>query len=526
MTASWPRLLFLLAAAASAAGAPLDIGSRLELFVDRVMADRLEGGAELRLHAPQPREVVFVFDRPWEGNTSGYPSVFRDGDRFRLYYKGWHRVFGPGGVNLTPHELVCCYAESDDGIRWRRPELGLVDFQSSRANNILLTTGQYPQVDAGHTAVFRDDNPAAAPEARYKAFLRYGRERKEPPAAGRPARGLVPFQSPDGIHWTPLTLEPVITDGWFDSQNLAFWDPVRREYRAYWRYFASGRAEAPTEGIRSVRTATSLDFRHWSAPQDLAYFESPPEELYLNQILPYARAPHLFIGLPTRYLDRGWSDSLRALPEAEHRQWRANANRRLGTALTEGLLMASRDGVNFRRWPEAFLRPGPERPGTWNYGQHEVAWQVVQTKSELAGAPDELSLYSLEGVWTGDDCVLRRYTLRLDGFVSVAAPMSGGEVTTPLLRFTGDRLQLNFSTSAAGDIRVEIQDEEGRALPGFGLADCPPVFGDAIDRVVTWTSGIDVSAVSGRPVRLRFVLRDADLYAFQFQPRAGGDRAP
>jgi hypothetical protein len=91
-------------------------------------------------------------------------------------------------------------------------------------------------------------------------------------------------------------------------------------------------------------------------------------------------------------------------------------------------------------------------------------------------------------------------------------------VTRPL-KFTGDRLELNFSTSAAGGIRVEIQDADGKPLPGFSLDDCAEVFGDEIDRTVEWKTGSDVSTLSGKAVRLRFVLKDADLYALKFSSK-------
>ncbi len=172
------------------------------------------------------------------------------------------------------------------------------------------------------------------------------------------------------------------------------------------------------------------------------------------------------------------------------------------------------------RWAEAFLRPGPERPGTWHYGHQYIAWHVVETRSSLPSAPNELSLYASENYWTGNSSELRRYTLRLDGFVSASAPMAGGQMVTKAFRFDGNSLSLNFSTSAAGGIRVEIQDASGRPLPGFALDDCPPVFGDSIERKVTWKGGADVGTLAGRPVRLRFELKDADLYAFRFQPNA------
>ncbi|MEO6785158.1 MAG: hypothetical protein ABI318_03405, partial [Chthoniobacteraceae bacterium] len=107
---------------------------------------------------------------------------------------------------------------------------------------------------------------------------------------------------------------------------------------------------------------------------------------------------------------------------------------------------------------------------------------------------------------------------RLDGFVSVNAPMRGGELLTKPITFTGSKLALNFSSSAAGSIRVEIQDADGKALPGFALDDCEETFGDAIARIVTWKNGADVSSLAGKPVRLRFVLKDADLFALRFMP--------
>jgi len=489
----------------------LELGSRRELLVDDYLMDRLSGKADRRLHHPVPREVVIVHDAPWEGTGSGYHSVFQDGERYRMYYKAWMLTVTPGVSGKTdPHPLSGAYAESDDGIHWRKPLLGLHEFQGSKANNLVFASGQVGMLtlDAGHLAVFKDENPRAATDARYKAIILA----KLP--AGR--SGLVPFKSPDGMHWSPMSDRPVITDGAFDSQNLAFWDAVRGEYRAYWR--ADTQVEGRARGLRSIRTAASKDLIAWERQADVRFQDSPPEEqLYTNQIKPYPRAPHLLVGFPLRYIDRGWSESMRALPEREHREYRASANPRFGTAITEGLLMTSRDGVTFHRWNEAFLPPGIEREGTWNYGHQQIAWHLVETKSDLEGAPNELSLYAVESYWTGNSSALRRYTLRLDGFVSVYAPMSGGELLTKPFTFTGSKLELNFASSAAGGIQVELQDESGKALPGFSLEDCPPVFGDSVERGVTWTKGGDVSSLVGRPVRLRFVLKDADLFALQFR---------
>jgi len=483
----------------------LKIGSRLELFVDDYLIDRLVGNAKLRLHHPVPQEIVLVHDAPWEGSGSGYHSVFKDGDKYRMYYKAWQH----SASKTETHGISCSYAESNDGIHWTKPELGLYEFQGSKANNIVFINGNMKGADAdgGHPAVFKDENPNVPADALYKAFL---------PA--NKTRGLIAFKSPDGINWTPVKTTPVITDGAFDSQNLAFWDNEIGEYRAYWRYFDTGTKENPYQGVRGIRTAKSKDFINWYDQADLKYVNSPAEHLYTNQIKPYYRAPHILIGFPMRYTDRGWSESMRALPEPEHREWRSSQSQRYGTAITDALLMASRDGVLFKRWNEAFMRPGIERTGTWNYGHHCLAWTIVETKSALeGGAPNELSFYSVESYWTDLSSELRRYTLRLDGFVSVYAPMKGGEIITKPFTFTGKNLFLNFSSSAAGDIRIEIQDAKGRPLPGFSLEDCPPIFGDAIERQIPWKNGVDLSKLEGKTIRLRFVLKDADLYSLRFR---------
>lgn len=508
-----------------------DIGSRRELFVDDMLVDRLLGKAELRLHHPVPREVVLVHDAAWEGNASAYHSIFQDGDRYRMYYRGWRLTHT--ATQLIPSKECLCYAESDDGIHWRKPELGLHEFQGSEANNIVLSPewAERHKVAIGGPAILRDENPAAAPDARYKTFI-----------TSRSPLGMRPFKSPDGIHWSPMSDGPTITEGAFDSQNLVFWDSVRGEYRAYWRIFTKGMTNEKTwkpEGVRAIRTATSKDLLRWENQADLSYVDSPEEQLYENGIAPYHRAPHLLIGFPVRYVDRGlrrktvsaddgsdklgpediqrWSASLRALPGFEHRAMRAKLSERYGSALTEGLMMASRDGASFKRWNEAFLRPGIERTGTWNYGHNLIGWHMVETRSEFAGAPNELSFYATEGYSTSSGTCLRRHTLRLDGFVSVQAPMSGGELITKPLKFSGNALSLNFATSAAGSLQVELQDERGKPWPGYALDDCEELFGDTIDRGVTWKANPDLTPIVGQTVRVRFVLRDADLFSFHFR---------
>jgi hypothetical protein len=335
---------------------PIQIGTRRELFVDDYLIERMSGGAQLRLHRPTPREVAIVCDAPWEGSSCGYTTVFQDGDRYRMYYRGSHVIYTQEGYR-SPHPEVTCYAESSDGIRWVKPELGLFEFEGSKKNNIV-----WQGVGTHAFVPFRDTNPACPADARYKALgVGHGSQ-----------HGLYAFRSPDGVHWSLISEAPVITKGAFDSQNLAFWDAERGEYREYHRDFRDG---------RDIRTSTSGDFVHWTEPQFLSYtsrlrvessdgdrtevkdlpdWNHPPgrvSQLYTNQIIPYYRAPHIFFGFPTRYIDRGWTESTKVLPRPEYRRLRGAKSRREGTAVTDGMFMTSRDARHFHVWPESFVRP-------------------------------------------------------------------------------------------------------------------------------------------------------------------------
>ena len=501
---------------------PVDIGSRLELMVDDSLEARLSGGAQRRLNSPVPQEIALRMDAPWEGNASGGFTVFEDGGLFRMYYRGQNFEYG-GGELSSPRGKYVCYAESSDGIHWEKPELELVEFEGSRKNNIVMDAAQ---ILNGMFSPFKDCNPACEADARYKSFVLM--ERGE-------ARGLWAYKSPDGIHWTAMSSGPVITKGLLDTQNLAFWDGVRGEYRAYHRNeFRQARTGEEPYGSQAVKegggglrgsrygrdifTATSSDFVSWTDSVLVNYSEGRPSELYTNQIRPYYRAPHLFLGFPTRYVERAWSESLEDLPELAHRRMRAGISERYGAALTDGMFMSSRDGYNFNLWPESFIRPGLRPRDSWTYGDNFQNWGIVTTPSAVAGAPDELSSYVREGYWRDEASSLRRYTMRVDGFVSVQAPLSGGELVTKPLIFAGRELVLNFSASAAGSVQVELlRDQMDTPVEGFGPGDCVELLGDDLERVVRWHDGRELGGLAGTPVRLRIVLRDADLYSFRFR---------
>lgn len=489
-------VVVLWAAATCGAAEPIHIGSRLEPLVDDYLIDTMTG-TKLILHQPAFREVVLRHDAPWEGNCSCSHIVFQDGPLYRMYYKG--ERYSPGNFDATKldkkyfSDLYPCYAESDDGIHWRRPELGLVEFNGSKKNNILWMLKDAARLwnlpesvakfASTNGAIFKDTNPNCPPDARYKMLSGYG---------------ACAFKSADGIHFTAMSPEiviPVVLPNHFDSQTTAFWDSVGRRYLSFQR--------ATRNKLRDIVVTTSPDFLHWSAPVYLEYTDAPVEELYTSQITPYFRAPHILMGFPKRYTERR-----KPVGVDDKGEWEA---------VSDGTFMTSRDGAHFHRWGEALVRPGPQAE-RWINRNNYIADGIVVTKSDVPGMPDELSIYSTEGFYSAEPCRLRRHTIRIDGFVSVQAPRVGGEFVTKPIVFEGNKLVMNYSTSAAGSVSVELQTAEGKPIPGFALADCGEIYGDQIAQVVGWKGHPDVGKLAGTPVRLRFVLKDADLYSIQFTP--------
>lgn len=475
----------------------LDIGSRRELFVDTLLIDRLKK-ASLVQHAPQPREVVLRHDAPWEGLFTLYHTLVRDGDRILLYYRGW---------NLPSEPAVYCVAESRDGIHFERPRLGIHAWKGRRDNNIFFDQEPYT-----HTfAPFLDSRPGVPREERFKAFARG--KAGEP---GKERSALFGFASADGIAWRLLSPEPIITDGAFDSQNVGFWSETEGQYVAYYRVFrpledfASGRTGPTTRAkrLRAMLRATSDDFRHWSPGVLMDYrtagAPAPVEEFYINQTRPYFRAPHIYAALPARFMG-----GRPAITEAEGEAIRAHKTQL--SSCSDACFMTTRPGNSWydRTFMEAFVRPRIG-PAHWSGRCNYPVDGMIQT------GPEEMSLY-IDEHYAQPANQVRRYSLRLDGFASVRAPHGGGELLTRPLIFSGRELELNYATSAAGSLRVEIRDAENNPLPGYGLRDAVDIFGNRIAGRAAWKQGSDVSALAGKPVRLRFVLGDADLFSFRFR---------
>lgn len=315
-----------------------------ELLWDMNRISALAGGAALTLHHPDFRELAIVHDAPWEGSVCCYHTVFQDDRNYKMYYRGSDYRDG----RSTHPEVICC-AESNDGLHWHKPELELYAFNASRRNNIVLMD----DCACHNLAPFFDRNPHPVPACPYKALG--GRNHET---------GLRAYGSDDGYRWRRLFDSPVITQGAFDSLNLAFWDPNRACYVCYFRDMLPT-PDGPKR--RAIKVTTSTDFQHWAEPAWLDYTgEQEPPELYTNAILPYPRATGIYIGFPKRFLcgrvspyDHSGGGGL--------------------PGLSDGGFMSSRDGNRFTCWPEAFIRPGLQHE-RWINRNNMTAWDYSKRR--------------------------------------------------------------------------------------------------------------------------------------------------
>lgn len=473
----------------------VDIASRLELFVDDFMIDDIAGGAERKMHNPVPREVVFVSDKPWEGPISGYYSIVQHDSKIRMYFSGRpyydKKLYEGENVNTDyAIEQTTCMVESTDAINFVRPNLGLVEFNGSKENNIV-----YHGVPSHNFTPFIDTNPQAIPEQRFKAI-----------AYAEKGHGLSIYASADGIKWQNIhdgevmaskccsayygvNKDTCTTDGLssapgFDSQNLAFWDANINKYVCYYR--------SNYGGFRRIFRSVSDDFVNWSDFGELEYKDGMQYQHYTNCIMPYPSAPHIYVGMPVRYVSE-----------------RKKIKDHVITSINDVMLMSSRDGKVFERWEDGFIRPGPD-PKLWTDRNYYPAWGMVQTSAE------EISIYWTEH-YRAKSNRLRRGTLRTDGFASLhAGTKEVGEVLTRPFVFSGRKLNINYATSAIGSIRFEICDESGSSIEGYKLGDSEVLYGNEIGHAVLWNESENIGNLSGKNIRLRIRLQDADLYSFRF----------
>jgi len=475
---------------------------------DKTIIDESKTTANFDVGTPVKKGLAFIPDKPWEARSAHYSNVIKDNGKYRMYYLT-HITTAKRSVErenrkdtIEVLDTYVCYAESEDGLHWERPSVGLYEYEGSYENNIILRSIDKPGEEDffDNFFVFIDENPACPPEKKYKAtaYMRYYR--------------LGWYSSPDGIHWRFEAIFDM--PGKFDTLNVCWWDKEIKKYVAYVRDFHNIPEDGDlNRGIRDARRTESEDFIHWTTPELITFNESDDYPIYTNNVSRYYRNPDIYIGFPTRYEERqAWNDSFEELCGKDLRKKAMEICPRFGLTVTDCVFMSSRDGVRFDKCDEALFAPGPEFHANWIYGNCYPSYFMWETPVG-DGENKELSmlvgnLYAHANTVHTD--VIEHYTLRIDGFACYKAKYRGGKVVTKPFIFEGDELRINFSTSAKGSIYITIRDEDGNEAKTCEL------FGDKIDRRVRF-EGAELSAFAGKPVTLEFEMKDARLYAFEIR---------
>ena len=465
----------------------INIGNRREVFWDDSIIDPENTGAAYTVHHPIKRECVITLDGPDASHPSPYSCLVKYNGIYMFYISGNKTMF--------------CY-QSKDGINWEAPDYDIDDRIGSLGggkNSIFShdeNSPYYDDTEFDGFKVFVDTNPNCKEEERFKAV------------ANKLEHKLTLYTSPDGIHWT-RQYEFSITAG-FDSQNTLLYDEHTQKYRMFFRDFHPAPDPNETRWWRDIRTSESSDLKNWSPKKILHFDDYIDWQLYTNGIIKYYRAPHIFVGFPARYIERlGWSPNFDDLCGLEARKTRRG---RHATALTDTLFMTSRDGLNWKRYPNAYITPGPEYETNWEYGSCYVCDGIAESPSTHPGCDNELSLYIPENRWSDEPVKIYRHTVRLDGFVSLFGPWHGTVIYTKPFIFDGDELYINFSTSAYGYLNVQI-----KALDGSETISTNEIFGDSTNRHVRFKNDKTPSLLKGKPVVMKIEVKDAHLYSFKFE---------
>ncbi len=466
------------------------IGTQKQLFIDEFLV-AFSQNVTLTMNPPhQIFEPVLAADKPWEVLGIGaYNIVIKEGEKFRM----WYDALFIGGLPQEGARRLC-YAESTDGINWHKPVLGLVEFDGSKENNIVAPLN--PRRSMQGATVFID---ARAPEEeRYKLWSKL-LVTKEDRAKGLES-GLWAMYSPDGIHWTPYDDNPNPRTH-CDTQNVVFWDESIERYVGYVRW-KEGEEE---KRWRAVGRVESTDFHNWSKVEKVfeadeldlnvipARGDIPVVDFYTSAAMKYPFAQNTYFMLPSAF----WHWGEDRFPDTMDVQ-----------------LLTSRDGIRWQRagGRKSFMRLGPS---------DGLASKMIFSCPGVVRVGDELWLYfagfNQPHFAKSRGSALFRSILRLDGFISADTPYEGGELTTVPIVFSGSRLELNLDTSAGGSVKVEIQNESGCPIDGFKLEDVDELNGNSVRMLVTWNGKSDVSALADKAVKIRFVMRNAKLYAFQFK---------
>ena len=468
--------------------AQVDVDTSKQLFIDDLIVDESRGVSRtLNQPAKYAGNPLMIPLYPWEGRVTLYGTVWNEPN---VGWRMWYQGYGGGAVpdmtfdqsesawaGFDPRKLlyVIGYATSNDGIFWDRPNLGLVEYNGSKDNNLVLR-------DAAFGNVVKDTRDPD-PDRLYKSLFF---EARDPGGTPNMGDGVSIAFSPDGVHWTKYEGNPVIERS-SDTHILLGWDEMHGKYVAYAR-------PSVHEGNKTRRIGRSVsdDFINWTHPEDVLApdDEDPPGMEFYG--MPVFKYEGFYIGQLWAY---------HAPPEEPQIRFAARIDVQLA---------ASRDGIAWERigGRKPFIPNGP--PGSIDAGE-------IWTALEPVVMGDELWFYYSSGASehgvTGRSGPICLAKLRLDGFVSVDAGDETGTLVTKPFRCAGARLGIN-AAARGGMVGVAVLDEDGIQHEGFSRADCALFDGDAVRHNVTWRSKTSLEELKGRDIRLKFYLRNAKLFSF------------
>ena len=436
-------------------------------------------GVQLGVGRPVLSEAPVIFPQtPTDGVLmGGYCTLLKDGGKFRLWYESY-----------LPHETAdeevrICYAESDDSITWKKPNLGIFEYRGSKDNNLVYRRG--------HGATIFID-PVAKASERYKMV-----HLDKVPLQMVNGRQINAFLfgavSPDGIFWKRLP-EPVMRHT-SDTQTVAAYDSSLGKYVLYLRGW-DPESRAGYGGRRIVVRAESSEFGKFSEPVPVLTPgpQDPPDaDIYTNAYQRWPGASHAHLMTPAIF----------------HR-----SSDRLDLQLA-----VSRDGVHWQ-FPqrEPFLADGPAGSGT--EGAMYAGCGTVSIGKGLWAFPVSCygKTHNMKFTPTPEQPHIGGIHLaRLpeDGYMYLEAEDSG-ECWTQPASFTGSQLLIHSWGFTGARVAIEIAEENGKAIPGYSLAECDALYGEQLSSPMTWRGKSELGALRGKLIRLRFVLNRVSLYSFQF----------
>jgi|GEM_PF-737116 len=515
-----------------------DVGSETQLFLDDWIVGSMSG-LRRTLHQPTKKGLIKEADgRDWEsGDVYIGNIVCRDNrGRFHMTYRyGW---WDPGVRDLHPgigddkahwQRYTTAYAFSEDGLRWHKPRLGLIDgpsgFRKQTEFPYQVPAGLSKANNLGCPIDFIYDLHAHGNiQERGKRFLLRVVKKDDTHPFAKTLESQMYFSSdwPDFAHdpnWKQkllpipggcLSPRGFASVGGYDEQ-ARLWFAVSQDYIARWK----------PRGGRDIARYTTPDLVTWSGPElvlpiDVDESKTPTDTVEYMNLDPYrvgGRTTGVWLGqLLVFHSDR--SDPQYMMPTIRD-VWRK------GT--TELRLVLSRDAG--RTWQrvcgkEVWLPHSPEPHG---YDRLVFAQYPIRVGNELR-------LYHM--VYDGDHLIFNRdgslfepgfirtgrtalATFRWDGYVSLDAGDQTGHLLTRSMQFQGRKLSVNVATTK-GSLRVELQEADGKPIQGYTAADCNPISADNVDQTVSWRGHDVIERRVGQTVRLRFELTRGSLYAFRF----------